>query len=582
MTLAPSRKTQINEQMTDAPFSSEASTRASAEQAQRSRTISRAGGSWTVAAALISALAIAPIIALVWIAVIHPTANAWPHLLATVLPGSARTTALLLLGVLGVVLVVGTSTAWLVSMYDFPGRRVFDWALAVPLAMPTYLSAFAYLEIWDYAGPIQTALRNTFGWRNATDYWFPDIRTLGGAILILAFALYPYVYLTARASFAQTPAQLMDASRALGHSALETFWRIALPLSRPALAAGSALAMMECLNDIGAVGFLGVRTLTVNVYNTWLERSNLGGAAQLACVMLVFVILLLWIERRSRRQQRYHTSGRTVRTQSRQRLGPIGGLVAALACALPIAIGFGTPLFVFLDAAFRHWDAVLDPDFWTLLRNSILLSSGGALLAALAGLVLVYARRSSSNVILSAATRLASIGYAVPGTVLGLGILVPLAALDNLVAGWAHSLFGISTGLLITGSAGAIIMAYAIRFLAMSQGSIEAGFSRQSPNLDAAARNLGRTPRQVLWEIHLPLIRPALGAAVVLVFVDAMKELPATLLLRPFDFDTLATHVYTLASFDMFEEASLSALAIVAVGCLPVFLLQRLLMARRT
>ncbi|WP_137390755.1 ABC transporter permease [Rhodoligotrophos defluvii] len=564
--------------MADDPAPSSAWRRSSARVA--SLRIGRSGRSWIVAASIISGLAIAPILALVWIAVVHPTANAWPHLLATVLPSSAWTTALLLGGVCIVVLVVGTSTAWLVTMYEFPGRRVFDWLLAVPLAMPTYLSAFAYIEIWDYAGPIQTTLRQLFGWTSARDYWFPDIRTLGGAILILSFALYPYVYLTARGSFAQTPAQLLDASRALGHSALETFWRVALPLARPALAAGATLALMECLNDIGAVGFLGVRTLTVSVYNTWLERNNLGGAAQLACVMLLFVMALLWLERLSRKQQRYHATGRPQYPVARRRLGPAGSSAAILGCTLPIAIGFGTPFFVFLSAAFTHWQAVIEPTFWGLLRNSVLLSAIGAALTVAAGLVLVYARRSSASMPLSIVTRLASLGYAVPGTVLGLGILVPLAAMDNFVDGWMRSLFGVSTGLLVTGSAGAIVIAYAIRFLAMSQGSIEAGFSRLSPNLDAAARNLGRTPRQVLWEIHLPLIRPALGAAAVLVFVDAMKELPATLLLRPFDFDTLATHVYTLASFDMFEEASLSALAIVAVGCLPVFLLQRLLIAR--
>jgi iron(III) transport system permease protein len=539
--------------------------------------LSRGSVAWPLAAGAICVIAVMPLVSLGWIALTYPSASTWSHLLSTVLPDALRTTLLLLAGVLAIVTIVGTATAWLVTIYDFPGRRLFSWLLAVPLAMPTYLSAFAYIEIWDYAGPIQSALRSLFGWQSARDYWFPDIRTLGGAIFLIGFALYPYVYLTARASFVRTPSGLLDASRALGHSPRATFWHVALPIARPALAAGAALALMECLNDIGAVSALGVRTLTVTIYNTWLERSNLGGAAQIACLMLAMVLILLGIERWSRRQQRYYQSARSARSIARTRLAPRHAALAIVICALPIAIGFGTPAFVFTKAALTHWDAAASGSFWIHLRNSIGLSTAGAALAVLAGLMLVYARHSTRSLMLAAMTRLASIGYAVPGTVLGLGILVPLAALDNLIDGWMRSVAGIATGLVLTGSAAAIVLAYGIRFLALSQGTIEAGFSRQSPNLDDAARNLGRRPHQVLWEIHLPLVKPAIGAAAVLVFVDGMKELPATLLLRPFNFDTLATHVYTLTTFDMFEEAALPALAIVVVGCIPVIMLQRLI-----
>lgn len=537
---------------------------------------------WTLVALLVSAVALAPIVALLLIAVTNAQGNAWPHLLSTVLPAAVMTTVWLMLGVGAVVLFVGTSSAWLVTMYDFPGRRVFEWLLVVPLAVPTYLSAFTYMELWDYSGWVQTALRALFGWQSAADYWFPQIRSLGGAIFVMAFALYPYVYLTARASFVQQSVCVLEASRMLGHSRGETFRRIALPLARPALAAGATLALMECLNDIGAVQFFGVNTLTVSVYATWLQRSNLGGAAQIACVMLVFVLFLLWLERWSRRQQRFHHTTKRYRNLQRTPLSGFSGFLAATFCALPILIGFGIPCIVLIDAALTHWEVGFTSEFWGYVFNTLTLSSAAAAIAVVVGIALTYARKMDERPLVHMATRLASVGYAVPGTVLAIGILVPLSALDNLVDGWARTLLGVSTGLILTGSAAAIIAAYVIRFLAVSQGAIESGFSKVSPNLDAAARTLGRTTTGTLREVHLPLLKPALGAAAVLVFVDSMKELPATLLLRPFNFDTLATHIYTLASFDLFEQGALPALTIVAVGCVPIFYLQRLLIANRT
>lgn len=536
---------------------------------------------WSIAALAMSAVALAPIVALVLIALFKADGNVWPHLIATVLPSAVMTTVWLMVGVGLVTLVVGTATAWLVTMYEFPGRRVFEWLLVVPLAVPTYLAAFTYIELWDYSGWVQTALRALFGWQSAADYWFPPIRSLGGAVFVMAFALYPYVYLTARASFVQQSICVLEASRMLGRSRGETFRMVALPLARPALAAGVTLALMECLNDIGAVQFFGVNTLTVSVYTTWLERSNLGGAAQIACVMLVFVLFLLWLERWSRRQQRFHHTSRRYRNLQRTPLGGVAAPAASLSCALPILIGFGVPCIVLIDAALTHWEVATEGAFWRLVLNSLVLSSAAALIAVLVGIALTYARKIDDRPLVRGATRLASVGYAVPGTVLAIGILVPLSALDNLVDGWARALLGVSTGLILTGSAAAIIAAYVIRFLAVSQGAIESGFAKVSPNLDAAARTLGRTTTGTLGEVHLPLLKPVLGAAAVLVFVDSMKELPATLLLRPFNFDTLATHIYTLASFDLFEQGALPALAIVAVGCVPIFYLQRLLVASR-
>ncbi len=535
---------------------------------------------WMVCALVISAIVSVPIISLVVLA-LGAQENIWPHLISTVLPGSVLTTFGLLLGVGILTSLAGTGTAWLVTMYRFPGCNVFKWLLLVPLAVPTYLSAFSYMELWDYSGWIQTALRGSFGWTSARDYWFPEIRSLGGAIFVMSFVLYPYVYLTARASFIQQSVCILEAGRVLGCTPFGVFTSLGLPLARPAIVAGVTLALMECLNDIGAVEYFGVNTLTVSVYSTWLERGSLAGAAQIACVMLVFVFALLWMERASRKRQLFHhTTGRyreipTLKLRGWARYGAI------LACALPIFLGFLMPAAVLADATLDFWENALSSEFFTALRNSVLLAAAAALIAVIIGLALAFAGRLSASPVLKWATRLASIGYAVPGTILAIGILIPLAGLDNAVDGVARSVFGVSTGLLLSGSAFALVFTYVVRFLAISYGSIESGYTKLSPHLDYAARTLGRTATGTLREVHLPLLRPALGAAALLVFVDSMKELPATLLLRPFNFDTLATHVYTLTSLDLFEEAAPAALMIVAVGLLPVFILHKIIAAGR-
>ncbi len=414
-----------------------------------------------------------------------------------------------------------------------------------------------------------------FGWNSARDYWFPEIRSLGGAICIMSFVLYPYVYLTARASFQQQSICVLEVARTLGRTSWGSFFSVGLPLARPALAAGVTLALMECINDIGAVEYLGVNTLTVSVYTTWLERSSLPGAAQLACVMLVFVFALLWGERTSRRGQKFHHTTGRYRNIPEKRLIGWRGVLAAGYCGTPIVIGFVVPSIVLVNASLVYWQQIFDARFWADAWHSLLLAGVAAAIAVCLGLVLSYARRVSSTPIVDSVSRLAGIGYAVPGTVLAVGIIGSLANIDGGIAAVSQALFGISLGLVLTGSAAGIIFAYAVRFLAISQGAIDSGLARISPNLDYAARTLGRTSLGTLLEIHLPLIRPALAAAAILVFVDSMKELPATLLLRPFNFDTLATRVYTLASLDLFEESALAALAIVMIGLLPVIVLHR-------
>ena len=484
-------------------------------------------------------------------------------------------------GVGGLSLLLGTGTAWLVTMYRFPGRRIFQWLLLLPLAVPTYIIAYSYLELLDYSGIVQTSLRELFGWQNARSYRFPDIRSLGGAIFVMSAVLYPYVYITARASFVAQSVCVLEVSRTLGRTASQTFRQVALPLARPALAAGVALVLMETLNDIGAVEFFGVRTLTVAIYDTWLDRNSLAGAAQIACVMLLFVFALLLIERTLRAKRRFHHTTGKYRDLPEEALEGWKGFLAAIACALPVLLGFVLPGSVLVHDAVAHVAAGLAPEFWNAALNSLLLAASAAMLAVGFAVVLAYARRQTRSQLIRAASALPAISYAVPGTVLAIGLLIPLAGLDNGIDGLMRSLFGVSTGLLLSGTAFAIVLAYTIRFLAASLGAVEAGLSKISRNIDAAARTLGSSVSEMLFKVHLPMLRPALGAAALLVFVDSMKELPATLLLRPFNFDTLATHVFTLVSLYRYEEAGLAALTIVLVSLAPVLLLHGIIAGSR-
>jgi iron(III) transport system permease protein len=443
----------------------------------------------------------------------------------------------------------------------------------LPLAVPTYIVAYCYAELLDYAGPVQTGLRAYFGWHSVNDYWFPQVRSLGGAILIFTSVLYPYVYLTARASFAQQSVCVLEVARTLGRSPLATFLEVALPLARPAIAAGVALVLMECFNDLGAVQYLGVETLSASIYATWMQRSNLGGAAQLAASMLLLIAALFAVERGARGAARsHHTTGR-YRAMPFQDLEGAKGVVAAVLAALPVVLGFALPVLIILKNAVWHGSGVLASGFLGAAANSLLLSVMAGVAAVAVALTLGYARRVAPNGFIRPAARLAGFGYAVPGTVLAIGLLLPLAAIDNGVDALLRSTVGISSGLLLSGSLFAITLAYVIRFLAVALGQVEAGLDRVSPNLDAAARTLGESALSALWRVHLPLLLAPLGAAGLLVFVDCMKELPATLILRPFNFETLATHVYSLASIEQLEHAGLAALTIVLAGLAPVLLL---------
>lgn len=524
---------------------------------------------------MLASLVAMPFLALIVLSFGGFDARLWLHLHRTVLWPAVGTTLMLMMLVGVAVTLIGVATAWLVSVCRFPGRNILSFALLLPLALPTYVSAFAYIEFLGFSGPLQSAIRALFGYQSVRDYWFPDYRSVAGAALVMSLVLYPYVYLTARASFTMQTASLFDASRTLGAGPWKLFFKIALPLARPAIIVGLALALMETVNDLGAVQFFGLRTLTTTVYEVWLNRSSLATASQIACLFLGVVVLLLWFERHARRAQRlYQNSGKSTDFEPITLHG--ARAVAAFAiCALPVAFGFLVPVAVLGGSALRH--VLLDgiSDLAEPIVNSVSLGAVATLVTVSAGCFFAYLVTVSRSTLLAALVRFSTLGYAVPGAVLAVGVLYPLATFDNAVDGLMRATFGWKTGLILSGTGFALVYAYFIRFLPMAYGSCETGFQRLSPNFGFAARTLGRTQSAVLREIYLPLLQPALVTAAILVFVDCMKELPATLLLRPFNFNTLATRVYDSASLEVFEQGALPALAIVAVGLVPVILLSR-------
>lgn len=531
-------------------------------------------GTWHVGGLLIACAVALPIVAVAWLA-IFPSENIWPHLFETVLWGYIDNTVRLMAGVAIGSVVIGVGTAWLVSTTEFPGRRIFQWALMLPLAAPTYIVAYVYTDLLEFAGPVQSALRGMFGWQSARDYWFPEIRSVGGAITMMTLTLYPYVYLLSRAAFLEQAGVTREVSRTLGAGPWRTFFRVALPLARPAVVVGMTLALMETLNDFGTVDFFAVRTLTAGVFNVWLTMGNVGGGAQIALVMLGFVVLLILLERLERRRRRYHALATRHRRASRQSLGPRTRWVATVACLLPVALGFVVPGAVLLRNAVVFAEESWSSRFPDFAINSLVLAAGSAVLCVVLATFLAYAVRLRGGALLSGTARIASLGYAVPGAVLALGILIPFGAFDNAFDGWMRDTLGVSTGLLLSGTVAAVMFAYVVRFFALSYGALESGLGRIKPSMEMAARTLGEGPRGTLFRVHLPLMKGTLVTAALLIFVDVMKELPATLLLRPFNFDTLATYVYQFGSSEQLELSSLGALSIVAVGLVPVVLLNQ-------
>jgi len=528
---------------------------------------------WVLLVATIALLVALPVLSIFWLA-FFPEENIWPHLLETVLFHYVFATLVLAFGVAMFTLVAGVGGAWLVTMCRFPGRRFFEWALLLPFAVPAYVIAYVYTDLLEYAGPVQKLLRDWFGWQTARDYWFPEIRSMGGAIAMLSLVLYPYVYMLARAAFIEQCGSIRAASRSLGCTPWQSFLRVSLPMARPAIAVGLSLVLMETLNDFGTVDFFAVRTLSVGIYDTWLSRGNLGGAAQIACSTLVFVVLLIALERRARAGQR-HFVLLTSQSRDNYQLRGWRSLAAATFCGLLLLAGFGVPLLVLGNYALGSFSSYWSDDFFPIARNSFLLSGAAALVTVLLGLLLAYGKRLYPKRSVKSLVGFAKLGYAMPGAVMAIGVLIPLAAFDNALDTLLREHFGFSTGLLLSGSVFAIVFAYTVRFLAVSAGAIESSLDKVTPSMDRAARSLGRNSWQTLWAVHFPLVRAGLLSGALVVFVDCMKELPATLLLRPFGFDTLATHVYQFASDEMLERSAPGALMIVLVGLLPVILLSR-------
>lgn len=527
---------------------------------------------------LFSLAVAAPMLAIVWLAATGGTEDL-VHVAGTVLPRALMRTATLLALISIATAVTGILAAWLTIAFDFPLRRLLTVALVLPLAMPTYLAAYAAGEFFDFTGPPQTAVRMLFGFTRPSEYWFPDIRSVGGATLVMGSVLYPYVYLACRSMFLLQGRAAADVARTLGASPLRVFFRVQLPMARPAIVAGLMLVMMETLNDIGAVEYLGVTTLTFSIYDTWLNRGSLSGAAQIASVMLVIVVALVIAERRARRSQRFAGAKTTssVHDAARVRLrGPVKWL-ATLFCLAPVFAGFVIPAFVLGGYAIKRLDMLLTARVAEALWNTVLVGVITAALAVTLAFLLAYSARVGRGRVASFAARSAVLGYAVPGTVLAIGVLIPLATLDNALASLVRAWFGWNPGLLMSGTMFAIIYALTARFLTMAESTVDAGFQKLPLSLDHAARTLGRTGPQTVRSILVPVMRPAVLTAALLVFIETIKELSATILLRPFNFNTLATLVYEDASRSQVPDAAVPALIIVLAGLVPVIMVSRTL-----
>ena len=536
-----------------------------------SQLLSRVG--WLGLASLVAAALIAaPILAVVANA-FGPGEGAWQHLVETVLAAYVRNTLLLLGAVALGVVSIGVLSAWLVTTYRFPGQRVLEWALVLPLAVPAYVMAYAYTDWLQFTGAVQTWLRAATGW-HAREYWFPEIRSLWGAAAMLSFALYPYVYLITRNAFLGMSRSAVEAGRLAGLGPWGTFFRVALPLARPAIAAGTALALMETLADFGTVSYFAVEVFTLGIFKAWFGMGDLVAACQLATCLLGFVAVVLALERWNRGGARYHATTPR-KPEAAQRLRGAGAIAAFAACVAPVGFGFLLPVAILLQLALTDPAARWGPRVFALVGNSFTVAGVTALVAVATATLMVYAARLSRRPLVAGANRLAALGYAIPGAVIAVGILVPLGKLDNALAAWLEAAFGVKVGLLVTGSIAALVYAYVVRFLAVALQPMEAGLAKVTPSMEDAARSLGAGPAGTLARVHAPLLAGSLLTAALIVFVDTMKELPATFALRPFNFDTLAIEAYNLTKDERLAEAAVPSLVIVGVGLVPLLALWR-------
>lgn len=530
----------------------------------------RFGSGWTLAALAVALVALAPSLTVLW-SLTAPTSENWAHLSATVLPTYIGNTLKLMALVAVLTAVIGVGTAWLAVSTRFPGQRILNWALVLPLATPGYIVAYVYTDLLSFAGPVQTALRGVTGW-SAADYYFPPVRSLPGAAVMLSLVLYPYVYLLARTAFQRQSAALFDAARMLGARPWRAFIRVALPCARPAIAGGLALVLMETISDFGVVDYFAVPTLTTGIFRTWFNLGDVLAAAQIAAWLFVFALALVFIEMVSRRGRVANPLSRDLAAQPRKLKG-LRAAGALAACALPVILGFVIPALVLLRYAIIEGDPLFGRRFLDFAWNSLSVAAVAAALTTVLALLLAYGERLHPTKFNRVSIRLATLGYALPGAMIAIGILTLSTDIDRAFAAFANKSLDFSPGLVLTGSIAGLVFAYVARFLTAAFNATHSGLEKIHPTLDAAARSLGAAPKRVLSAIHVPLLRGALASAALIVFIDVMKELPATLLLRPFNFETLATRTYRLASDERLAEASTAALAIVAFGLVPTILL---------
>jgi iron(III) transport system permease protein len=524
-------------------------------------------------AVLVAAICLLPMMA-VAIAAFSGGTGTVSQLLASVLPRYVGNTALLVVLVSIGTLCLGVGAAWLVTMTRFPGVRLFEIALVLPLAFPSYVLAYAYTYILDHPGIVQSTLRDVMGW-GPRDYWFPEVRSLGGAAFMLVLVLYPYVYLLARASFLQQSGTTFLAARALGSSAWSAFFRVSLPLARPAIAGGVLLAVMETIADFGTVAYFGVQTFATGIYTSWFTLADRGGAAQLALCLLSFSLLLAMLERIQRGRAKYSDAARGGQEKTQLQLDGVHAFAAFALCSIPVLLGCMLPVVVLFNMGLGSEQDLLSSRYLAFIQNSLTLAGIAAVVTVCAAVTVGFFQRMQPGRFSSATAYIARLGYAVPGGVVAVGLLVPFAAFDNALDAWMRSTVDISTGLLVTGSIWLLIIAYLVRFSAAALGAYEGGQALVHANMDAASRSLGHTPWGTLRRVHLPILTPSLLTALLIVFVDVMKELPATLIMRPFNYDTLAVQAYRLASDERLEGAAVPSLVIVAIGLLPVILICR-------
>ncbi len=540
----------------------------------RTKNAKAGSGLWNFLTLVIALLVSIPILT-VAVNIFIPAGDVWGHLSSTVLPEYIENSIWLMFGVGFGVFVLGVGTAWLVTMCRFPGSRWFNWLLILPMAVPAYLMAYTYTDFLSFTGPVQNLLRSLTGW-GFEDYWFPNIRSLGGAIIMMSFVFFPYVYLLTRAAFLEQSSSVLEASRSLGATPLQSFRKIALPLARPSIAAGMALALMETLNDFGTVDYFSVQTFTTGIYRTWFGLGERAAASQLAGFLMIFVLFLILLERWSRSNMKIEQ--RSTGSYKSLYIYDLSGWKAwtsTIFCSIPLIIGFVIPTSILFEMMISNFDVAVDSRFIQFSLNTIIIALLAGITALIVALILAYGVRLNPGIVTSIGTRIGSMGYAIPGSVIAVGILIPFGWFDNTLDSWFRSQLGFSTGLLLSGTIFALIFAYVVRFLAVAFNTVEASLANITPQMDDAAEGLGYRYGKILRKIHMPIMSGSLFAAIMLVIVDVIKELPATLIVRPFNFDTLAVQVYRLASDERLAESSGAALAIILVGLVPVYILSK-------